>query len=185
ASIYMPVAQLYMAQEMALHVRTSGKPETLAAAIEREVSALDRSLPVYEVRTLATHLDNALTPQWLAAMFISGFGLLAFILASIGLYSVMAYSVAQRTREIGIRMALGAPARDVIRLVVGQGMKLALIGIVIGLGIAWGLTRWMKSLLFGVSATDPLTYALIAILLTAVTLLACWIPARRAARVDP
>jgi putative ABC transport system permease protein len=185
ASIYMPVAQFYMAQEMALHVRTNGKPETLAAAIEREVSALDRSLPVYEVRTLAAQLDNALTPQRLAAIFISGFGLLAVTLASIGLYSVMAYSVAQRTREIGIRMALGAHARDVIRLVVGQGMKLALIGMAIGLGIAWALTRWMKSLLFEVSATDPLTYALIAILLTAVTLLACWIPARRAMRVDP
>jgi ABC-type antimicrobial peptide transport system permease subunit len=124
-------------------------------------------------------------PQRLAAMFISGFGLLALILASIGLYSVMAYSVAQRTREIGIRMALGAHAPDVIRLVVGQGMKLALIGMVTGLGIALGLTRWMKSLLFEVSATDPLTFALIAILLTGVTLLACWIPARRATKVDP
>jgi ABC-type antimicrobial peptide transport system permease subunit len=142
-------------------------------------------LPVYEVRTLATHLDNALMPQRLAAMFISGFGLLALTLASIGLYSVMAYSVAQRTREIGIRMALGAHARDVIRLVVGQGMKLALIGMVIGLGIAWALTRWMKSLLFEVSATDPLTFTVIALLLAFVALLACWIPARRAAKVDP
>jgi putative ABC transport system permease protein len=124
-------------------------------------------------------------PQRLAAMFISGFGLLALILASIGLYSVMAYSVAQRTREIGIRMALGAHAPDVIRLVVGQGMKLALVGMVTGLGIALALTRWMKSLLFEVSATDPLTFALIAILLTGVTLLACWIPARRATKVDP
>ena len=185
ASIYMPVDQFYMAQEMALYVRTSGKPETLAAAIKREVNALDRSLPVYDVRTLAAQLDNALMPQRLAAMFISGFGLLALMLASIGLYSVMAYSVAQRTREIGIRMAMGAHARDVIRLVIGQGLKLALIGIVIGMGIALALTRWMKSLLFEVSATDPLTFALIAIMLAAVTLLACWIPARRATKVDP
>ncbi|MBO0860088.1 MAG: ABC transporter permease [Chloracidobacterium sp.] len=185
AAIYMPVAQFYLGQEMALHVRTIGRPETLAAAIEREVSALDRNLPVYDVRTLAARLDNSLTPQRLAALFISGFGLLALILASIGLYSVMAYSVAQRTQEIGIRIALGALARDVIILVIGQGMKLALIGMVIGLGIAWAFTRWVKSLLFGVSATDPLTFALIAILLTAVTLLACWIPARRATKVDP
>jgi putative ABC transport system permease protein len=121
----------------------------------------------------------------LFARLLIFFGLLALLLAAIGLYGVMAYSVAQRTQEIGIRMALGAEARDVLRLVVRQGMVLAIVGIALGIGGAIGLTRFIRSLLFGVSATDPLTFALITAIIVAVALLACYVPARRAARVDP
>ncbi len=185
AFVYLPLAQFYMSQDMALHVRTAGLPETLAEAIKREASALDKNLPVYEIRTLAAQLDNALTPQRLAAMLVSGFGLLALILASMGLYGVMAYSVAQRTQEIGIRMALGAESLDVLKLIARQGMTLALIGVGAGLLASVALTRLMKSLLFGVSPNDPLTFAVIALLLTIVTLLACFIPARRATKIDP
>jgi putative ABC transport system permease protein len=185
AFVYLPVAQFYMAQEMALYARTSGKPETPAAAIKREVSALDEGLRVYEVRTLSAQLDNALTPQRLAAMLISGFGLLALILPSMGLYGVMAYSVAQRMRELGIRVALGARAGDALRLVIGQGMKLALLGISIGLLGAYATTRMIRSLLFGMNAADPLTFAGTALLLMFVSLLSCWIPGRRATKVDP
>ena len=119
-------------------------------------------------------------------MFLLGlFALVALMLALVGIYGVMAYVVSQRTHEIGIRVALGAERRDVFKLIVGQGMSLALAGVMIGLGAAICLTRLMEGLLYGVSATDPLTYALIAILLTGVAFAACWIPARRAAEVDP
>jgi putative ABC transport system permease protein len=110
---------------------------------------------------------------------------LALILAAIGIYGVIAYSVTQRVKEIGVRMALGAQSHDVIKLIISQGMKPALRGVVIGVGSALALTRWMKGFLFGVSATDPMTFATIALLLSAVALLACWIPARRATKVDP
>jgi ABC-type antimicrobial peptide transport system permease subunit len=155
------------------------------AAVRGEVAALDKNLPLYDVKTMRLHLGLALLPARLAGSVLGVFGLVALILAAAGIYGVMAYSVAQRTREIGIRMALGANARDVLRLVTRQGMALALIGMVIGLTAALALTQLLKSLLFGVSATDPLTFVVITLLLMVVALLACWIPARRAAKVDP
>jgi putative ABC transport system permease protein len=130
-------------------------------------------------------LGNAIAQQRLTMVLLAGFAVVALVLAAVGIYGVISYSVSQRTQEIGIRLALGAQTRDVLKLVVGQGMLLALIGVVIGLGASLALTRLMKSLLFGVSPTDPATYIAIALLLTSVALLACYLPARRATKVDP
>jgi putative ABC transport system permease protein len=138
-----------------------------------------------DVRSLSSFIDASIVQERLLTALMSFFGLLAMLLAAIGLYGIMAYSVSQRTHEIGIRVALGAQSRDVLRLVIGQGMKLVLLGVSAGLAAAFGLTRLLKALLFGVSATDPMTFAVVALLLTLVALLACWIPARRATRVDP
>jgi ABC-type antimicrobial peptide transport system permease subunit len=121
----------------------------------------------------------------MAATLLTVFGLLALGLAALGLYGVMAYAVNRRTRELGVRMALGAQTADVLKLILTHGLKLALLGVGIGLLLAFALTRWMESLLFGVRPTDPLTFMVIAVGLTLVALVACWIPARRAARVDP
>src|SRR5262249_1111861 len=136
-------------------------------------------------KTLQTHSGVPLFLDRIAVTFLSAFGLLALALAAIGLYGVMAYSVAARTREIGIRMALGAQTGDVLKQGIKQGMILAVIGVAIGLGGAFAFTRLMESLLYGVSATDSLTFTLVSLLLVAVALLACYIPARRATKVDP
>jgi putative ABC transport system permease protein len=168
-----------------LVVRTQGDPLASLAAVRGEVAALDKNLPLYDVKTMRQHLGLALLPARLAGGVLGVFGMVALALAAAGIYGVMAYSVTARTREIGIRMALGANERDVLRLVARQGMTLAAIGLVIGLIAALALTQLLKSMLFGVSATDPLTFAGIALLLMFVALLACWIPARRATKVDP
>src|SRR5262249_29619369 len=137
------------------------------------------------VRTLSTFIAATIVQERLLTMLLSFFGLLAMLLAAIGLYGVLAYSVSQRTQEIGIRISLGARSRDVLRLVIGQGAKLVSIGVITALAAALVLTRFLESLLFGVSATDPLTFAAIALLLPLVALLACYLPARRATKVDP
>jgi putative ABC transport system permease protein len=182
--IYLNLAQNY-GPSPTLIVRTRGNPLDSLPAVRGEAAALDKNLPLYDVKTMRQHLGLALLPARLAGSVLGVFGLVALTLAAAGIYGVMAYSVAQRTREIGIRMALGANARDVLRLVARQGMTLVLIGMAIGLAAALAMTQLLKSLLFGVSATDPLTFGAIALLLAAVALLACWIPARRATKVDP
>jgi macrolide transport system ATP-binding/permease protein len=170
---------------MTLVVRTEGDPEALVKSIRQEIAALDRQLPVASVRTLRQHMTWALLGTRMGASLALAFGLLALALAAAGLYSVMAYTVSQRTREIGIRMALGAQARDVLRLVAGQGLALTAVGLALGLLAALAATRVLTSILYGVSATDPLTFAAIASLLFAVALLACYVPARRATKVNP
>jgi predicted permease len=182
--VYLPMAQHYQSRAV-LHLRTGGEPEHLIPAMRREIAALDRSLPVYEIKTLTRYRDEALTSQRLAAYLISGFGVLAMALAAIGLYGRMSYDVERRAREIGIRMALGAQPRDALRLIVRQVATLTLIGLAVGLVGAFATTRLIKGLLFGVSATDPLTFVTISALLTVAAGLACSIPARRATKADP
>ena len=170
---------------MALHVRTSGNPTEVAAAVRRQVQALDPNLPAFNVMSLADNMDISLLPARFGAVLLGVFGFLALLIASIGIYGVMSYGVSERTHEMGIRMALGARSRDVLRLVISQGMWVALIGVVIGAGLALALTRVVKSYLYDVSVTDPLTFGGIALLLMGVALLACYVPARRATKVDP
>jgi len=181
---YQPLQQWYT-PDMALHVRTAGEANALIAMVRREVQALDANLPVFNVKTLAEQKSRALYSERMVATLLTAFGLLALGLAALGIYGVMAYSVSRRTREIGLRMALGAERRDVLSLILRQGMALILIGVACGLVGAFAATRWLASFLYGVSATDWTTFALIALLLALVALLACYLPARRATRVDP
>jgi len=183
-ALYVPLLQNYF-PELTLHVRTATPSQTLLAAVRREAQLLDPTLPVYNLQTLAQQKDGALYAERLAAALLTLFGLLALSLAAVGIYGVLSYAVTERTREMGVRLALGARPRDLLKLVVGQGMMLTLIGLVIGVGASFALTRLIAKLLFGVSATDPLTFVVIPLLLAGVALLACWLPARRARRVDP
>ncbi|HZS04926.1 MAG TPA: ABC transporter permease [Blastocatellia bacterium] len=168
-----------------LIVRTRGNPTDYLPAVRNVVAALDDSLPLFDVKTMREHLGLALLPARLAGTILGIFGLVALVLAASGIYGVMSYSVARRTREIGIRMALGAGRGDVLRLIVGQGMKLVVIGTAIGLVAALALGRLLGSLLYGLSPADPLTFAGMVLLLAGVALAACWIPARRATKTDP
>jgi predicted permease len=177
------LAQAYTGTNTVI-IRADGDPRAILAAARNEMRQLDSHLPV-SGKTLEERLAMPLLPVRLAASLLGGFGLLALALAAVGIYGVMSYAVTRRTREIGIRMALGARASTVLRLIIRQGMVPVVMGVVVGLAAALGLARLVKSLLFGVSAADPVTYAWVAALLTAVALLACYIPARRASRVDP
>jgi predicted permease len=181
---YFPLAQQYK-DDMTLHLRAATKPELLIAAVRQEIRALDPKLPIYDVKTIEEYRRDYLFKTRFQAALIGGFGLLALALASVGLYGALSYSVAQRTREIGVRMALGARTGDVLGLVIGQGVRLIAIGVTLGLAGAFATARVLKSLLYGVSLTDPLTFIVIPLLLTFVAVLACWIPARRATKVDP
>jgi predicted permease len=166
-------------------VRASGDPLSLSAAVRSAVWDVDKDLPISRLQTMEKVRAASVASQQFNLLLMGLFGCLALVLATTGLYGVTAYSVAQRTREIGIRLAIGAQTGDVLKLVMGQGMRLTVIGIAVGLAGAVASTRLMSSLLFGVSATDPMTFAVVSLLLTAVALLACYIPARRAMKVDP
>jgi putative ABC transport system permease protein len=184
-AIYLPLRQEPWAT-MALAVRADAADvRGLVPAIRNEVAALDRDLPVFHVRTMQEVVDEALSAKRLAMLMMAFFACGALLLAAVGLYSVMSYAVAQRTHEIGIRLALGAQGGDILRLVVGQGLVLALAGLGVGLAGALALTRLMSSILYGVSATDPLVLGGVALVLAAAALLACYVPARRATKVDP
>jgi ABC-type antimicrobial peptide transport system permease subunit len=166
-------------------VRSSKDPVSLVNTIRRQIHSVDPDLPLGKVSTMEDLIDDSFKPQRFNAFLMGLFAALALLLAMVGLYGVLSYTVAQRRHEIGVRMALGAQVSDVLRLVVRQGMTLTLIGVVIGLIAALGLTRWIKKLLFGVSATDPVTFFVIALALALVALMACYLPARRAMKVDP
>jgi putative ABC transport system permease protein len=181
---YIPHRQLPI-NTVFLVARTAVEPESLAGSVRTAIQEVDRELPVFRVTTMEQMVADSMAQRRFSMTLLGIFALVAMILASVGLYGVMSYSVTHRTNEIGIRMALGASVSDVLRMVVGQGMGLSLAGVVIGLVGAFLLTRVMRTLLFSVSATDPLTFAAVALLLAAVSLLACFVPARRATKVDP
>ncbi|MEN3334844.1 MAG: hypothetical protein V7641_4209 [Blastocatellia bacterium] len=183
-AFYWPLTQQAQ-REMFLAVRTNGDPLTIVGAVRREAQGLDKDLAMTSVRPMNAVAGAALAGQRFTLLLVGLFAATALLLAAIGIYGVMAYLVAQRTHEIGIRMALGAQTGDVLQIVIGQGMRMALAGMSIGLAAAFALTRTMASLLFGIAPTDPLTFIGITILLAAVALLACYVPARRAAKVDP
>jgi len=190
ATIFIPLAQApegvrEHVRGVSFALRTAGDPLRLSAAISSEAHQLEPAAPVRHMRSLEQLLGSSIAPQRFNLSLLGLFAGLGLLLAAVGIYGVMAYSVAQRTHEIGIRMALGAQTRDVMKLVVRQGMALALVGVALGLIASFGLTRWLKSMLFGVTATDPLTFAAIALLLALVAFAACYVPARRATRVDP
>lgn len=185
-TIYVPYAQrLTQLGAMNFEVRTARDPKNWINPVRRTVHRLDKRLPLSDVETQHEQIDRATFEERLFASLTSIFGVLALVLACVGLYGAMAYAVARRTNEIGVRMALGAQKRDVLRLVLGQGMILALIGVGIGILGALGFARFLASLLYGVKATDPITFIAVSLILTIVALLACYIPARRAAKVDP
>jgi predicted permease len=167
------------------YVRTGQDPAALAQEVRQTVGALDPRLPIYDVRTLDQQVEDSMLQDRLLAFLSVALGLLAALLAVIGLYGLMAYMVARRTHEIGIRLALGAQRRDVLRIVLGEAGRMALVGIGVGLAVSAGMTHWMEAMLFGVSPTDPVTFLGVALILAGVTLFACWIPVRRAMRVDP
>ena len=166
-------------------IGASVDPLSLVAAVRREVSAVDREQPVFNVRSLEQVMADSISRQRFQTLLLGAFATTALLLAAIGVYGVVSYSVSQRTGEIGIRIALGARPRDVLRLVIGHGLILTVLGMALGLAGALGLTRLMGGLLFGVSANDPLTFGVTALLLTAVALSAALVPARRATKVDP
>ncbi|MGA9770145.1 MAG: ABC transporter permease [Blastocatellia bacterium] len=183
--MYLPYLQATSPRYLTLVIRTSAEPMKLAATVQGEVWAIDKNLPVSDIMSMEDAISAAIAQQRFNMLLLGIFAAVALVLAVVGIYGVMSYSVTQRTHEIGIRMALGASAGDVLRMIVGQGMALVAIGIGVGLVGAFALTRLMESLLFGVSVTDPLTFIAISVVLAGVALGACFIPARRATKVDP
>ncbi len=184
--IYLPIYQAFRStKETTIHVRTTGDPNAVATSVEETIHQLNPDLPLFNVNPLSVTMQLGTLVQRIAVTFAGSFGLLAMLLAAVGIYGVVAYSTRQRTREIGIRVALGAEKRGIYRLVLGQGFRLTLAGLVVGTALALAFTRLLKTQLFGVSETDAITFAAVGLLLAVVALVACHIPARRATRVDP
>jgi predicted permease len=188
--LYLPEDQVYRSvrpagSTMTIIARTTGNPLVFGRTVENTIRDLNAELVVYDLTTLELREQLASFPQRIAGTFVGAFGLIALVLAAVGIYGVTAYTTRQRTHEIGIRMALGASKQDVLRLVLGRGLRLTVIGVVLGLGVSFGLTRYLSSLLLGVTSTDALTFSSVAVLLCAVALFACFIPARRAMGLDP
>jgi predicted permease len=182
--LYLPLYQVYRA-DMIIHARVSGDPLTYGAAIEKTVHELNVDLPLYDATTMKSAIQLATVGTRIAGTFVGAFGLIALALAAVGVYGVISYTTRQRTRELAIRLALGAERRQVFRIVLRQGLLLALLGVGIGLAMSFLLTRFLKDLLYGVTSTDALTFSVVAVMLCAVALLACFFPARRATQVDP
>jgi putative ABC transport system permease protein len=181
---YVPETQIPFSQMVAV-VKTTVEPHSLVPAVTKEVNAMDPDVPLFAVKTMDEYLSASVARPRFNSTLLAIFAAVALVLTVVGLYGVMSYSVAQRTNEIGIRLALGAQTRDVMMMIVKQGSKLILIGLAIGLVAAYALTRFLASLLFGVTAKDPLTFAAVALVLALVALLACYLPAWRATKVDP
>ena len=182
--IYLPLYQVYRANTIVI-LRAAGDPLGYATSVEKTIHGMNADMVLYDVTTLEAREEIASFVQRLAGTFVGAFGLLALVLAAVGIYGVTSYTTRQRTHEIGIRMALGAARTDILKLVLGQGLRLTLIGVGLGLLASFGLTRFLKSQLLGVTSTDALTFSTVAFLLCAVALVACYIPARRAMQVDP
>ena len=182
--IYIAYTQATMPWQT-LVIRTRNDPASLSAAIRREVSALDPEQPVGRIATMDQLLEASTTQQRFRAFLLGSFATLALLLSGVGIFGVMAYAVSLRTREIGVRMALGARPVDMLALIFAESMALASLGVLLGLAGAYGVTRVLNSLLFEVSSTDPFTFAAVTVLLCSVAVLASYVPARRAMRVDP
>jgi putative ABC transport system permease protein len=185
--IYVPFTQKPWPSMLTMHVavRTQADPASMTGAIRAAIRAVDPGLPIAGVATLETIVDEAVAQPRFSMLLVGGFGALALLLACVGLYGAVAYSVTSRSQEIGIRLALGAPRRRVFALVLGQGVRITSLGIVIGVALALLLLKAMAGFLYGVEATDPATFVALSMLLLGVALLACYVPARRATRVDP
>ena len=185
SEIYMPLLQVGRVPPMHLAVRTVTDPVSMVSAVRTEIAAVDPEEPIYNVSTLDQTLSDSVAPRRFNMLMLAIFAGIALALATVGIYGVMAFSATQRTREIGIRMALGAEQRDVLGLMARQSLGLTLAGVAFGLAGAWGLTRFLVSFLYGVQPTDLATFVLVPVALVAVSMLACYIPARRATKVDP
>ena len=186
-ALYTPYPQSGRAWKrwMNLAIRSQGDAAAITQEVKSRVWKVDAQIPLTKTRTMAEVMSASVEARRFNMLLLGIFAAVAMLLAAVGIYGVMAYAVTQRTHEIGVRIALGAKPRDVIGMVVRRGMRLTLIGAAAGLALSFALTRLMSTLLFGVGATDPLTFALVSLLLAGVAMLACYIPARRAAKVDP
>jgi putative ABC transport system permease protein len=182
--VFLPLTQ-ETPRSIAIVARTAVEPGTLSKALESTVQALQPDLPVMRTLSMTSLMSTAVATRRLSAMILATFGIVAILIAAVGLYGVVSHSVTERTREIGLRMALGAEQSTILRLFVGQGLMTAATGIVVGVAGALGLSSWLRQILFGVEPTDPATLAVVATILLIVALIACYVPARRATRVDP